>query len=96
MQLGFEQVLVGETPFIRHASDIYPRAGDLKGTADEMAAFAKPGKPQFLVFRWILQSPTMFKNVMDALDEHHREHNWTFCDPYTFFDLYRRHLEAKQ
>ena len=25
MQLGFEQALVGETPFIRHASDIYPR-----------------------------------------------------------------------
>ncbi len=96
MQLGFEKALVGETPFIRHASDIYPRHDNLKAAADQMAGFAKEEKPQFLVFRWILQSPTMLKNIMAAMDEYHPDHNWEFCDPYTFFDLYRRHLEGER
>ncbi len=95
MQLGFDRELVGSTPFIRHSADIYPRQDNVKQAADEMAAFAKDAKPQFLVFRWILQSPSMLKQVRAALEEHHPEHNWEFCDPYTFFDLYRRQLSGK-
>ncbi len=95
MQLGFEKPLVGETPFIRHAADIYPRHNNIKAAADQMAGFAEADKPQFLVFRWILQTPTMLKTIMTAMDEYHPEHQWVFCDPYTFFDLYRRHLEGE-
>lgn len=92
MQLGFEKPLVGNTPFLRHASDIYPRGDDIPFTAAEMARFARKRKPQFLIFRWILQTPTTMKQVMEALHQQHEEHQWEFCDPYTFFALYREHL----
>jgi len=61
-----------------------------------MARFAKRKGPQFLVFRWILQTPTTLKDMIATINEHHPEHNWEFCDPYTFFDLYRRHLEGEK
>ena len=93
MQLDFEQALVGRTPFITHASDIYPRGDDIPHTANEMARFAHGGRPRFLVFRWILQTPSTMKQVKHALDELHGEHQWEFCDPYTFFALYREHLQ---
>lgn len=93
MQLGFQRALVGETPFIRHASDIYPKAENISGTADEMAAFGRDPKPQFLVFRWILQTPTTMKQVYENLQARHGAANWVFCDPYTFFALYRENLK---
>ena len=93
MQLGFEKPLVNGTPFIRHSADIYPEGNNLKKGAAQMALFAKPDKPQFLVFRWILQTPTTLKDMIATLNGRYPEHNWEFCDPHTFFDLYRRHLE---
>jgi hypothetical protein len=95
MQLGFKERLVGRTPFLRHVSDIYPDGNNLGKAAAEMAHFAKPGKPQFLIFRWILQAPTTMKGVYDLLQKDYAKENWEFCDPYTFFDLYRQSLEKK-
>lgn len=95
MQLGFEKSLVAETPFIRHTSDIYPRLETISTTADEMAGFAVKSKPQFLVFRWILQTPTAMKKVHESLLARHEAHDWVFCDPYSFFALYRKYLRMK-
>ncbi len=95
MQLGFEKPLVGSTPFLRHVSDIYPDGNNLGKAAAEMAHFAKPNKPQFLIFRWILQSPTTMKGVCELLQKDYAKENWEFCDPYTFFDLYRQSLEKQ-
>ncbi len=94
MQLGFEKPLVAGTPFLRHTSDIYPKGGALSETAREMAAFAKGPQPQFLIFRWILQKPSTLKSVQDLLAAKHSDKSWCFCDPYTFFDLYRRRLNG--
>jgi len=95
MQLGYEKPLVGRTPFLRHVSDIYPQGDNLGKAAAEMAHFAKAGKPQFLIFRWILQAPTTMKGVYELLQKDYGKENWEFCDPYTFFDLYRQSLEKK-
>ena len=95
MQLGFDQQLVGETPFIRHTSDIYPKGDQIESTADEMARFSPKRKPAFLVFRWILQTPTTMQQVMNALRARHSEQHWEFCDPYTFFGLYRNFLKQR-
>lgn len=96
MQLGFASPLVGDTPFIRQHADIYPRREDFNQTAGEIAAFAKPEKPQFLMFRMILQQPATLHTLRGLLNERHGEHNWEFCDPYTFFDLYERHLKGEK
>ncbi|HPO15205.1 MAG TPA: GxGYxYP family putative glycoside hydrolase [Candidatus Hydrogenedentes bacterium] len=93
MQLNFDRPLVHEVPFLRHASDIYPDLGDLGKTAQQMASFARPDKPQFLIFRWILQKPGTVKAVRDLLVQQYPDQQWEFCDPYTFFDLYRKHLK---
>ena len=95
MQLGFKQPLAGRTPFLRHVSDIYPQGNNLGAAAAQMAGFAKPDKPQFLIFRWILQDPTTMKGVCEALRKDFAKEDWEFCDPYTFFDLYRQSLEKK-
>jgi hypothetical protein len=92
MQLGFAKPLVDGTPFLRHVSDIYPKLDNLSATAAEMARFAKPEKPQFLIYRMILQRPSTLKTVFDRLRQDSPEHEWEFCDPYTFFDLYKRSL----
>ena len=95
MQLGYEKPLVGRTPFLRQVSDIYPDGNNLGKAAAEMAHFTKPVKPQFLIFRWILQAPTTMKGVWEALQKDYGKENWELCDPYTFFDLYRQSLEKK-
>ncbi len=92
MQLGFAQPLVDGTPFLRHARDIYPDLGHLDKTAGEIAASAAEGEPQFLIFRMILQKPGTVAAVRDRLNEKHGERDWEFCDPYTFFDLYKQSL----
>ncbi len=93
MQLGFEKPLVDGTPFVRHVSDIYPKRDNLAVTAAEMARFAKPEKPQFLIYRMILQRPETLKGVYDQLRQDFPGENWEVCDPYTFFDLYKRSLQ---
>lgn len=95
MQLGFEQPLVDGTPFIRHNSDIYPKLGNLDATMEQLAGFAKPDKPQFLVFRMILQKPSTVAALYEGLKATHSEQNWEFCDPYTFFALYKQSLKAR-
>ncbi len=92
MQLGYDAPLVNGTPFLRHVSDIYPEAGNLEKAAAQMAHFARPKKPQFLIFRWILQKPGTMKGVRDLLVEKYGDQQWEFCDPYTFFDLYKKSL----
>lgn len=92
MQLGYEQPLVDGTPFLRHARDIYPNVGNLDETAKQIAQFARPDKPQFLIFRMILQKPSTVKALRDLLVRDYPDHNWEFCDPYTFFDLLKRSL----
>lgn len=96
MQLGFEQPIVQGTPFLRHASDIYPDPKHPERAAAQMAGFATPEKPQFLIFRWILHKPSTQKAVRDALKASFPEHAWEFCDPYTFFNLYRRHVQGEK
>jgi len=93
MQLGFEQPLVDGTPFLRHVSDIYPKLDNLQKTAAQMAFFAKQDKPQFLIYRMILQKPSTVLAIRDLLQQSRNQHNWEFCDPYTFFDLYKKFLE---
>ena len=93
MQLGFEEKLVNGTPFLRHSSDIYPDGRDLSKAAGEMARFARKRKPQFIIFRWILQSPTTLETVARIMREEHPEQRFEFCDPHTFFDLYRQSLK---
>jgi len=94
MQLGFEEALVDGTPFLRHTRDIYPDAESPEKAADEMRRFLKGDKPRFVIYRWILQSPTMLETVSRLCRERHPGENWEFCDPYTFFGLYRKYLEA--
>jgi len=96
MQLGYEEALVNGTPFLRHAADIYPSMRNLERIADEMAAHARPETPRFLIFRCILVRPGVIAALRDTLHERHPEHAWVFTDPYTFFDLYRRHLSGEQ
>ncbi|MCC6142691.1 MAG: hypothetical protein IT368_02680 [Candidatus Hydrogenedentes bacterium] len=91
MQLGYEEPIVDGTPFLRHVSDIYPKLDHLDQTAAEMARFARGTFPRFRIYRWILQSPTTMKRVYETLQANHGEEQWVFCDPYTFFDLYKRH-----
>jgi hypothetical protein len=93
MQLGYEKPIVDGVPFLRHVSDIYPDLNDLGKTAAQMASFAKPGMPRFLIFRMILQKPSTVMAVRDLLVAKYPERCWDFCDPYTFFDLYKRSLE---
>lgn len=90
MQLGFAKPLVNGTPFLRHVSDIYPKLDNLKQTAKETARFAKGPMPRFLIYRWILQKPSTMKQVFDLLKAEYPQEEWVFCDPYTFFDLYKR------
>ena len=94
MQLGFEAPLVQGTPFLRHTRDIYPTADHPETAADEMYQFLRGNKPRFVIYRWILQSPTMLETVSRLCQERHPEEDWVFCDPYTFFGLYRKYLEA--
>jgi hypothetical protein len=95
MQQGFAKKVVNGAPFLVHSSDIYPDGNDLAKAAEQMARFAKPDKPQFLIFRWILQKPDTMKKVRDLMIARHGDQNWEFCDPYTFFDLYRRSVEKE-
>lgn len=95
MQLGYEKPLVDGVPFLRHVSDIYPDGANLEKAAAQMASFARKGKPRFLIFRWILQTPSTLEKVAAIMAEKYPEHAFEFCDPHTFFDLYRRSLEAR-
>jgi hypothetical protein len=96
MQLGMEKSLVNNTPFLRHSSDIYPDRNHPEKAADQMIAFGKAETPQFLIFRWILQSPSTMKKVIAAVQERHKGDDWVFCDPYTFFGLYRQYLKKNK
>ena len=92
-QLGYEQPIVRSTPFLRHAADIYPNLADLGKTAAEMARYAKPEeRPQFLIFRMILQTPSTLIRLREHLNRDYGQFNWEFCDPYTFFSLYERSI----
>ena len=90
MQLGFEKAIVNGTPFVRHVSDIYPDLGDLAKTAKQMAFFAQREKPQFLIYRMILQKPSTLLALRDLLAEKYPDSHWEFCDPYSFFDLFKQ------
>jgi hypothetical protein len=93
MQLGFAEPIVEGTPFLRHAGDIYPKPRALEQTAAEMARHVADHKPQFLIFRLILQKPSTVARLRTILERDHSDHNWEFCDPYTFFDLYKQAVE---
>ncbi len=95
MQLGFEKPQVNGTPFLRHARDIYPDPNNLDKTADEIAGSAQGDRPQFLIFRMILQRPSTVAAVMERVKANHEGLSLEFCDPYTFFDLYKQHLENR-
>ncbi|HOQ89773.1 MAG TPA: GxGYxYP family putative glycoside hydrolase, partial [Candidatus Hydrogenedentes bacterium] len=73
MQLGFDQPLVNGTPFLRHTRDIYPQAERPEAAADEMRQFLKGEKLRFVIYRWILQSPTMLETVSRLCRERHPE-----------------------
>jgi hypothetical protein len=53
------------------------------------------GEPQFLIFRMILQKPSTVAALAARLKAEHPERQWDFCDPYTFFDLYKQHVDGK-
>ena len=88
MQLGCEQTIVDGTPFVRHTSDIYPKLDNIDATAAEMAGCVRGETPRFLIFRLILQKPSTVASIRDALARDVPQHQWQFCDPYTFFALY--------
>lgn len=92
-QLGFEQPVVNGVPFIRHTADIYPDLNNLGKTAAEMARYAGETKPQFLIFRFILQTPGTVLRVRDQLNKDFAGYNWDFRDPYSFFRLYAEHTD---
>jgi len=93
MQLGFAQPVVAGTPFIRHARDLYPDVKDLDAAVSEVMMSAAGPEPQFLIFRMILERPSTVVGLLQRLRETHGERSWDFCDPYTFFDLYRQHID---
>lgn len=95
MQLGFAQPLVAGTPFVRHARDLYPDPNHLEGAVGEVMASATGSEPRFLIFRMILQKPGTVAALAERLKADHPERHWDFCDPYTFFDLYKQHIGAK-
>lgn len=95
MQLGFAQPLVGDTPFLRFSRDLYPDPNHLEGAVSEVMASAKGSEPQFLIFRMILQKPSTVAALAERLKAEHPERHWDFCDPYTFFDLYKQHAGGK-
>lgn len=92
-QRGFKDTLVEGTPFLWHTADISPDMPSLEKTIPQMALFLRHRKPQFLIYRMILQKPSTLLAVRDKLNERIPEANWEFCDPYTFFDLYKRWLK---
>ena len=91
VQYEIDYPLVNHTPFVTIVSDLYPDLSQLDKTIEQMQAFAKPEKPQFLMYRMILQRPGTLKAVQDTLLATHPDQNWEFCDPYTFFDLCRQY-----
>ena len=91
VQYEVDNPIVKGMPFVSHTSDIYPDMTNLEKTANEMGAFARPDKPQFLIYRMILQRPGTLQAACDKVKTMHPEQNWEFCDPYTFFDLYRQY-----
>lgn len=95
MQLGFAQPLVAGTPFVRYARDLYPDPNHLEGAVVEAMASATGSEPRFLIFRMILQKPGTVAALAERLRADHPERHWEFCDPYTFFDLYKQHVSAK-
>jgi hypothetical protein len=96
MQLGFEKPLVNGAPFLRHARDIYPDQNNLDKTADEIGGCATGGEPQFLIFRMILEKPSTVAKVIERVNARHGSRHWEFCDPYTFFDLYKQYLQQAE
>lgn len=95
MQLGFAQPLVGDTPFLRFSRDLYPDHNHLEGAVSEVMASANGSEPQFLIFRMILQKPSTVAALAERLKAEHPERHWDFCDPYTFFDLYKQRVAGK-
>jgi hypothetical protein len=94
-QWGFTNSLVNGTPFLRHSADVYPDMPGLEKTTEQIGKFLLPWRPQFLIFRMILQKPSTLKAVRDRLVEKYPDANVEFCDPYTFFDLYKKWLESR-
>ena len=92
-QLDFEQDIVNGVPFLRHAQDIYPNLRNLDATAEQMNRSGQGEKPQFVIFRMILQRPSTVASLEERLRELFPERDYAFVDPYTFFDLYARSLE---
>jgi hypothetical protein len=87
MQLAFEKPVVNGTPFIRHVSDVYPDPNHLEVAAKLIAGSAKPERPQFLIFRMILQTPSTVVKIRELLLKDYPEQQWEFPEPNTFFAL---------
>lgn len=60
-----------------------------------MSRYLRLGKQQFLIYRMILQKPSTPLAVHNKWVKLQPEGNWEFCDPYTFFNLYKRWLERE-
>jgi len=53
-------------------------------------------KSLFLIYRMVLQKSNTLLSVRNKLVELHPEENREFCDPSTFFDLYKHWLEREK
>lgn len=81
----------GTMPVIRMRHDLY---GSPQAAGAELAGLVEADRPQFMVIRTILQSPTWHKEVMEHAGAKRPE--LRFVDPYTFFALMKRHYGNKQ
>ena len=83
-----ERSLVHGVPFLRMGTDL---PDPQQGARLIMAAFS-PGRPSpdFRIFRSILWTPTMHKQMFDAVRK--QRPDIEFVEPHTLFDLLRRRL----
>lgn len=84
--------LVDGVPFLRMGLDL---ANPIKGARQVASSFpVNRTDPEFGIFRTILWKPTAHKQLIDALRKDRPD--IVFVDPYTLFELLRRHLDARR
>jgi len=79
----------GKMPYIRMRHDLY---GNPDKAGKEIASMVEPNRPQFMVIRTILKTPTWHKETMRHAQASGRGKALRFVDPYSFFLLLKTNL----
>ena len=82
--------MVGDTPFVQMATDL----NDPVSGAAAILAHCRPEKPQFMVCRTILWSPTDLKKLMDRVHASEAGAEVEFVDPYTLMLLAKQFVQG--